>query len=205
MTKNSLRSLILIGVLAALAAASHAAPGSNCPKPEWPREALRYELEGATVLRYAVGQDGKAMLASIQKSSGWKVLDNAALNNLNQCVFREPSTEGVTKPIQYAWRLDGERSLRPLLVPGSCPASEQFQTFKNLDKSPSNANGVVLRMLIGSEGKPWAVKAEAPELPSELIDAAIAFIQQCRFAIDPEVPGQRSDSTYGKLLLENKQ
>lgn len=180
-----------------------AVPGASCPKPEWPRDALRYELDGTTTLRYAVGEDGRATSAVVEKSSGWMALDVAALNNLAGCVFKAPTPEGVTMPTQYVWRLDEERPLRPLLVRGSCQASDRFETFKNLDKSRSNASGIVLRMFISSEGSPWSIVAEAEGIPQEPLDAAIAYIQTCRFAIDPDVAGRRINSTYGRLQLKN--
>jgi len=58
-------------------------------------------------------------------------------------------------------------------------------------------------MFIGSEGGPWSIVAEAEGIPKELLDAAIAYIQTCRFAIDPDVVGRRISSTYGRLQLKN--
>lgn len=191
-------------VMVFFASHAQAAPGASCPKPEWPRQALRYELEGVTTLRYAVGMDGRATSASVQKSSGWKMLDNAALSSLSRCILLDPTPAGVTVPAQYVWRLEGEEVLRPLLVAGSCKASERFGAFRNLDKSPANADGVVLLMLIKSDGGPWSVMAEASGMSPAVVEEAIAHIQSCRFAIDPDVPGKRTDATYGRLPLKSK-
>ena len=89
-------------------------------------------------------------------------------------------------------------------MPGSCQPSRRVQGYNNLDKSASNDSGVVLRMLIGSEGVPARIVAEAPGLPAELVEAAVTYVQGCRFAIDPEVAGTRSWSTYGKVLLHRQ-
>jgi len=39
-------------------------------------------------------------------------------------------------------------------------------------------------------------------LPPELLNAAAAYVQSCRFAVDPAGKGKRTDTTYGKLLLK---
>jgi len=195
---------LLAAALLVVSARSVAAPTTaTCPKPEWPQEARRYELEGTTTLRFAIGADGRPISATVGKSSGWNILDNASLVGLSRCTFPKSDSGGETKPMQFVWRLSGKPMLHPALVEGSCPASESFSTFKSLDKSPSDANGILLRMLVKSDGTPWNVKAEATGVPPELLEAAAAFVQSCRFAVDPEAKGTRSDTTYGKLLLKN--
>ena len=191
-------------VLAVLPGLAQAVQGATCPPQVYPREARMYELDGRTTMRFSVGQDGKVAAASVLRSSGWKVLDDAALSNLQQCVFPADKPDKENFSVQYAWDLDDTMLLRPLLVPGSCQPSERFQGYNNLDKSLSNDSGVVLRMLIGSEGHPSRVVAEAPGLPAELAAAAIAHVQGCRFAVDPEAAGARAGSTYGKLLLRRQ-
>lgn len=199
--------LSLLGVAALLAILpghGQAVAGAACPPQEYPREARRYEIDGRTTMRFSVGQDGKVAAASVARSSGWKILDDAALANLTQCVFPADKQEKEHFTVQYAWQLDDTELLRPLLVAGSCQPSQRFQGYNNLDKSASNDGGVVLRMLIGSEGVPSRAVAEAPGLPAELAEAAIAYVQGCRFAVDPAVPGARSNSTYGKVLLRRQ-
>lgn len=188
-------------VLAILPGLGQAMPGAACPPQVYPQEARRYELDGKTTMRFSVGQDGKVATASVARSSGWKMLDDAALSNVRQCVFPADRAAKENFSVQYAWELDDTELLRPILVPGSCQPSQRVQGYNNLDKSTSNDSGVVLRMLIGSEGVPARIVAEAPGLPAELVEAAVAYVQGCRFAIDPEIGCTRSWSTYGKVLL----
>ena len=196
------RFLLTAVALLLVSVRSDAAPTASCAKPEWPQEARRYELEGTTTLSFVVGLDGRPVSAKVEKSSGWGILDKASLIGLSRCVFPKPEAEGPAKPTQFVWRLNGKSMLHPSMVEGSCPASEQFQTFKSLDKSPSDASGILLRMLLKSDGTPWNVKAEASGLPPELMDAAVAYVQSCRFAVDPAGKGRRTDTTYGRLLLK---
>ena len=197
------KQVFLTAALLLVSVRSDAAPTVSCAKPEWPQEARRYELEGTTTLSFVVGLDGKPVSAKVEKSSGWSILDKASLIGLSRCVFPKPEAEGPPKPTQFVWRLNGESMLHPSMVEGSCPASEWFQTFKSLDKSPTDANGILLRMLVKSDGTPWNVKAEATGLPPEVLNAAAEFVQSCRFAVDPDAKGKRTDTTYGKLLLKN--
>jgi protein TonB len=191
-------------VLAILPGLGQAMPGATCPPQVYPHEARLYELEGKTTMRFSVGQDGKVASASVARSSGWKVLDDAALSNVRQCVFPADRAAKENFSVQYVWDLDDAELLRPLLVPGSCQPSQRVQGYNNLDKSASNDSGVVLRMFIGSEGAPARIVAEAPGLPAEQVEAAVTYVQGCRFAIDPEVGGTRSWSTYGKVMLRRQ-
>lgn len=191
-------------VLAILPGLGQAMPAATCPPQVYPQEARRYELDGKTTMRFSVGQDGKVATASVARSSGWKVLDDAALSNVRQCVFPADRTAKENFSVQYVWGLDDTELLRPLLVPGSCQPSQRVQGYNNLDKSASNDSGVVLRMFIGSEGAPARIVAEAPGLPAELVEAAVSYVQGCRFAIDPGVGGTRSWTTYGKVLLHRQ-
>ncbi|USX26131.1 energy transducer TonB [Oxalobacteraceae bacterium OTU3CINTB1] len=197
------QQVLFTAALLLVSVRSDAAPTASCAKPEWPQEARRYELEGTTTLSFVVGPDGKPVSAKVEKSSGWRILDKASLIGLSRCVFAKSEAEAPAKPTQFVWRLNGESMLHPSMVEGSCPASEQFQTFKSLDKSPSDANGILLRMLVKPDGTPWNVKAEATGLSPEVLNAAAEFVQSCRFAVDPEAKGKRTDTTYGKLLLKN--
>ena len=132
---------------------------------------------------------------------GWKIFDNAALSNFIALRVSWTHTGRVTMLFQYLWQLDVTQRPHPLLVQGSRPASGRFQTFKNLQKSPSNASGVLPRMLINSEAALERV-AEASGLPSGLIDAArVSF----KAAALPSPPSSRRAHRYHirKLLLIN--
>jgi protein TonB len=80
----------------------------SCPKPEYPRNALRNEETGTTTLKLLVGADGLVHDAVVQQSSGHLDLDRAALV-LNHCRFA-PATRGgkpvdFWQPMQFVWKL----------------------------------------------------------------------------------------------------
>eukprot|EP01030_Chromulinospumella_sphaerica_P005012 gene5012-4902_t len=51
---------------------------ANCEKPDYPSASRRMEEEGTVSLRFLVGVDGKVVQSEIEKSSGFKRLDEAA-------------------------------------------------------------------------------------------------------------------------------
>ncbi|MBV8635853.1 MAG: energy transducer TonB [Burkholderiaceae bacterium] len=80
-----------------------------CDKPEYPRASLVNEEQGTVVLSLEIGTDGKVMDSKVEKSSGFKNLDKAALK-LASCHFKPVVQDG--KPVQswakfeYVWKLD---------------------------------------------------------------------------------------------------
>jgi len=83
---------------------------ANCEKPEYPSASRRMEEEGTVSLRFLVGADGKVIQSEVEKSSGFKRLDEAARAGLSRCQFRPASVDGKPEQawasMQYTWRLE---------------------------------------------------------------------------------------------------
>ncbi len=83
---------------------------ANCEKPEYPSASRRLEEEGTVHLRFLVGVDGKVIQSEIEKSSGFKRLDEAARAGLAKCQFRPATVDGKPEQawasIRYTWRLE---------------------------------------------------------------------------------------------------
>ena len=82
---------------------------SKC-KVEYPRASLMNEEQGVTVVSFLVNADGSVADSKLEKSSGFKGLDKAALKGLSACKFTPGTKDGApaqtwTK-VDYAWRLD---------------------------------------------------------------------------------------------------
>lgn len=81
-----------------------------CEKPEYPSASRRMEEEGTVALRFLVGVDGKVLQSEIEKSSGFKRLDEAARNGLAKCQFKAAMVDGQAEQswasIKYTWRLE---------------------------------------------------------------------------------------------------
>lgn len=177
-------------------------PGS-CTTPEWPQEARRYEVEGITLLYFRIGADGSIENAEIAKGSSWKLLDDAALRSLIKCKFKpglDEAERAVTYPVQFVWTLSGPSSVRPQLVAGSCAASPMFALFRPLSHEPTDRSGVLVRFLVNPLGAPYAVKAEAYGTDARAGDEAAQYVQTCRFAVDPALAGEKTDTLFGRAL-----
>ncbi|MQA39986.1 energy transducer TonB [Rugamonas aquatica] len=216
MNKKLLSVAAIAGVLGLLNLMSHAeqrgqAPfkalvsPATCAQPQWPNEARRYEIEGVTTIRFRIGEDGKVVRPEVSGSSGWKILDDAAIKGISRCVFQpnlDEARDGASFPVQFVWQFSDGPVIRPLLVADSCQPSERFQTFKDSDRRPSGSDGILLRFLVNSDGAPIRVVAEPNGQAPDLVAQAADYLQTCRFAIDPQLPGQRTDTAFGRVLLK---
>ena len=89
----------------AILQASHA-----CEKPVYPAASRRLEEEGTVLLRFLVQADGKVVDSQIEKSSGFRRLDEAARQALARCQFKAATVDGKPEQswtsIRYTWRLE---------------------------------------------------------------------------------------------------
>lgn len=178
---------------------------ASCAQPQWPAEAVRYEITGATTIKFEIGEDGKVRDPAVTRSSGWQILDQAALTGIAQCVFRPGLKEaghGVEFPLQYVWKFSDAPAVRPLLVKDSCQPSARFAAFREADQRPSGADGILLRFLLDAGGAPVRVVPEPNGQPPALVAQAVDYLQSCRFAYDARQDGERTDTAFGRVLLK---
>ncbi|MYN39803.1 TonB family protein [Duganella sp. FT109W] len=184
---------------------------ASCAQPQWPAEARRYEIEGATTIRFEIGSDGRVLHPAVTQSSGWQILDQAALQGIARCVF-QPDLPAASKqtvfPLQYVWKLSGTPAARPVLLADSCPPSDRFATFRAADQRPSSADGILLRFLVNADGAPTRVVAEPNGQPPALVAQAIGYLQSCRFGYPDGATAaagateDRTDTGFGRVLLK---
>ncbi|KQV45458.1 MULTISPECIES: energy transducer TonB [unclassified Duganella] len=199
----------MLSLLLALAAASafpyeSLATPASCTLPEWPREAVRYEVEGTTTLQFQLGADGAVRNAQVRQGSGWGILDQAALAGLARCRFKPglaAAREDTVFPLQYAWTLEGPAPLRPMLLPGSCGPSQRFLRYDNLDQRPDGRASIKLRFLVDAEGKARRIVPEAAHFDAAVVRDAVSWLQTCRFGISPKASGARTDTSFGRVVL----
>jgi len=83
---------------------------SACAELDYPARSLRNEEAGITTLAFLVGLDGKVVDSRIDKTSGFKDLDNAALAGLSKCKFKPATVDGKPEQtwskLRYVWKLD---------------------------------------------------------------------------------------------------
>jgi len=83
---------------------------ASCEKPEYPSASKRLEEEGTVQLKFLVGVDGKVIESAVEKSSGFKRLDEAARAGLSKCQFKPGTVDGKPQQswasMKYTWRLE---------------------------------------------------------------------------------------------------
>lgn len=81
--------------------------GSSCPRPPYPDLARKRGQEGMVNVRCQVDSSGKVTAVSLAKSSGFKLLDEAALKTVGKWKFKPGSRDGgsvagtVVVPVQF--------------------------------------------------------------------------------------------------------
>jgi len=85
------------------------AEASGCATPTYPARAARNGDSGTVVLALLIGTDGRVATARVQKSSGSRDLDKAALNALSMCQFNPATNNGVAEAgwgqLAFVWTL----------------------------------------------------------------------------------------------------
>jgi protein TonB len=85
-------------------------PGTACAKPEFPPAALRAQQEGVVTLKFLIEVDGRVLESKIERSSGYRILDEAARRALGRCKFRPATAGGQPEQswarIEYEWRIE---------------------------------------------------------------------------------------------------
>lgn len=77
----------------------------SCPKPQYPRLARLRRWEGTVDVEVALGSDGKVSSARIVTSSGYEVLDEAALAAARQSRFHLLNARTLHGRMAYGFRL----------------------------------------------------------------------------------------------------
>ena len=86
---------------------------SNQCRPVYPRAARDKHQEGTVKMQFTVGTNGKLVGSAVVKSSGFRELDQAALQALIHCRFKPAYRDG--KPVQAAFYIEYRWQLQDLL------------------------------------------------------------------------------------------
>lgn len=101
MKKSLLAAVLFVSVSSVFAAdLAPVVDKQSCEKPVYPKASLMNEESGTVELAVLVGADGGVIESKIEKSSGSKSLDKAALKVYTSCKFKPGIKDG--KP-QQAW------------------------------------------------------------------------------------------------------
>jgi protein TonB len=106
-----LAALLFTGITGAVAAGEVPASfdAKNC-KAEYPKASLMNEEQGTVSMSFLINADGSVAESKLDKTSGFKNLDKAAIKSISACKFKPGTKDGApaqtwTK-VDYAWKLD---------------------------------------------------------------------------------------------------
>jgi protein TonB len=78
-------------------------------KAEYPKASLLNEEQGAVTMAFLVSASGEVVESKVEKSSGFKNLDKAALKALTACKFTPGKKDGAVAQtwtkVDYVWAL----------------------------------------------------------------------------------------------------
>jgi len=112
MSKSAFIAALVLSSIAGVAVAAEV-PASfdpkNC-KVDYPKASLMNEEQGTTSMSFLISADGSVTDSKLEKSSGFKGLDKAAIKSLSACKFKPGSKDGAAAQtwtkVDYAWKLD---------------------------------------------------------------------------------------------------
>ena len=82
---------------------------SKC-KADYPKASLMNEEQGTVSMSFLVNADGSVADSKLEKTSGFKNLDKAAMKTIAACKFKPGTKDGAPAQtwakVDYAWKLD---------------------------------------------------------------------------------------------------
>ena len=100
-------------VAAPVQRAVHTAPvvdAKACDKPQYPPAALRAQETGIVLVAFLIDVNGTVLESKVERSSGYRRLDEAARQALSLCKFRPATTDGKPErawaKIEYEWKMN---------------------------------------------------------------------------------------------------
>ncbi|WP_295992727.1 energy transducer TonB [Rugamonas sp.] len=105
-----LAALLITGAPVAFAGEVAASFDAKSCKAEYPKASLMNEEQGTVSMSFLVKADGSVIDSKVDKSSGYKNLDKAAVKALSACKFKPGTKDGAAAEtwtkVDYAWKLD---------------------------------------------------------------------------------------------------
>ncbi len=81
-----------------------------CDKPEYPPASLRAQETGVVLLSFLIDLDGAVLESKVERSTGFRRLDEAARKALGLCKFKPATVDGKPEKswarIEYEWKIE---------------------------------------------------------------------------------------------------
>jgi protein TonB len=139
----------------------------------------------------------------VLKSSGWAILDDATIALVSSCKYTRQQAldvQGRELPLEFVWRLDGER-VHANMLPATCGPVGRIDGFQPFDRQPGDSHAVKVRFLLDKGGAPHGIRLEGRDIDPALAHEVVSYLGNCRFAFDELTKGEHTDTMYGRVLL----
>lgn len=158
-----------------------------CKVPEYPREAVRFGMQGKTVLKLSIDETGKISAFQLLRSSGWKMLDIMVMQAISGCQVIPPGHWMPSeRPIAYLWKLDQNYTNTAELDPNSCKPSETLRIANDKDQEV----GIVVGIYASDTGKVLDAKVQWGSDDAQLDQESLRIARSCEF-MPAEYRGKR--------------
>lgn len=151
-----------------------------CGKPGYPVKALNWGMQGKALVKLTMNPDGSLSDISINRSSGWRMLDAELLGHLQKCTLKNPPATPLTVSMAYKWLLESDKLLRSYtgakLVANSCPQSNLI----HLASDDEPGIGIVVGLIVASDTQIKVASVEWDH-SAELDQEALRVAKQCQF------------------------
>lgn len=176
-----------------------------CADPDYPRDALRYDLGGTVRLGFELSPAGVVDKIALLKGSGWTSLDEAAITAAAKCQFSSELAASKKRfAMTYAFKvLQNPGISRPVMRADTCRDSEIFSGFlPSRDENVSNADGVLVRFEVDEVGRGHSVGFEERAWDPRILAAARDYIEACRYTPSKRAGIKAKGAMSGRLTLK---
>ncbi len=158
-----------------------------CAIPTYPEAALRYGMQGDTVLKLMIDEGGKIKAFQLVRSSGWKMLDLTVMNAIIGCQILP---EGRWVPSEtytaYRWKFDQGYTSPAVLEAKTCKSSDKLRIADDRDNKNKDA-GIVVGIYTSETGKVLDAKVQWGSDDEQLDQESLRIARSCEF-----MPAERS-------------
>jgi TonB family protein len=155
-----------------------AVPVDGACKQVYPDEARTYGLEGEVKADIRVGRDGIVKGVALSRSSGWAVLDKAAVAGFAKCQFTPAERDGlrIADDLAMEYRWVSESPARAVPIPGTCAWGDSFIALEA--RQPA---AIRIRFKVGANGKVDKPVIEYSQAPDRVNALALRLLKACRY------------------------
>jgi TonB family protein len=162
--------------------------GQTCKVPAYPKTAKSYGMQGKTILKLKIDENGKIAAFNLLRSSGWRLLDMTVMQAIVECQILPPGNWIPSeRTAAYWWKFDEGYTSPAVLDPASCQSSDLLRIAEEKDHDV----GIVVGLYVSPAGKVADAKVQWGE-NEQLDQESLRIAKSCEFT-----PAERKGRRIG--------